>query len=180
MLLAQAFTLLLPLLCSGIVLIAAIRLKWFVSLDRPLDLGIKFFGKPLFGASKTFRGLFVHVVVATLVTVLLHNVNSDLVARVYESNPWILGASTSSAYVFGELINSFVKRRLGIAPGTSGSLVWLQKFVDNTDGALVSGLVLIFGYGVAWQLLVASFVMAVIVHELTDVLMRYLGLKKRQ
>ena len=169
-----------PLLCSGIVLIAAIRLNWLGFLNRPLDFGLKFLDRPMIGSSKTFRGLFVHVVVATLVTVLLHNFKSDLVAPVYASNPWILGLATSSAYVLGELINSFVKRRLGIAPGTSGSLVWLQKFVDNTDGALVSGLVLIFGYGVSWQLLVLSFVRAVIVHELTDVLMRYLGLKKRQ
>lgn len=183
--LSQAVTLLLPLLGSGLVLIATIRLGILNSLNRPIDFGAQLAGKPLIGNSKTFRGLVVHTVVATLITVVLHfsAQQSDLVAPLYRENPWILGPGIAIAYLAGEVINSFVKRRLDIAPSEStkenlGRIV--QRFFDNTDGVLVVGILMIFVYQVAAELLALSFILSLLVHEITDAIMRKLGLKKHQ
>jgi len=70
----------------------------------PLDGGIAFFdGQPLFGASKTVRGVLVAVLAAAGAAPL---VGLD----------WRLGAVIGAGAMAGDLCSSFVKRRLGWAP----------------------------------------------------------------
>ena len=72
----------------------------------PLDSGVKFSdGQPVFGPSKTFRGV-VAAVLATAAT-------SPLVGL----NP-ITGAKVGSAAMAGDLISSFLKRRLNLPPSS--------------------------------------------------------------
>jgi CDP-2,3-bis-(O-geranylgeranyl)-sn-glycerol synthase len=79
-------------------------------LNAPLDGGLKFpDGRPLFGPSKTVRGLLLSVACTTLAAPLL-------------GFEWISGAGLASASMFGDLLSSFIKRRLGLrthsqAPG---------------------------------------------------------------
>ncbi len=79
-------------------------------LNAPLDGGLKFpDGRPLFGPSKTVRGLVLSVACTTLAAPLL-------------GFEWISGAGLASASMFGDLLSSFIKRRLGLrahsqAPG---------------------------------------------------------------
>jgi CDP-2,3-bis-(O-geranylgeranyl)-sn-glycerol synthase len=71
-------------------------------LDAPLDNGLKFpDGRPLFGPSKTVRGLVLSVACTTLAAPLL-------------GFEWITGAGLASASMFGDLLSSFIKRRLGL------------------------------------------------------------------
>lgn len=182
---AQAFSLLLPITVAGITLILCMRKGWFAKLDVPLDAGIQFRGAPLVGRSKSVRGLMVYLIVATFVTCGLHfmSVTTDAIASVYKSNPLILGPLTTLGYLGGEVINSFVKRRIGIATSTHATnsvAARIQAIFDNVDGILASGLVLIFVYGVPAEVLASSFVMAVITHLSTDALMRKLHLKRKQ
>src|SRR5579863_2716202 len=68
----------------------------------PLDGGLSLpDGKPLFGASKTIRGVVVSLSCTALVSPLLG----------FDS---ISGASFAAASLAGDLISSFVKRRLGL------------------------------------------------------------------
>jgi len=68
----------------------------------PLDGGLKFpDGRPLFGPSKTVRGLVLSVACTTLAAPLL-------------GFEWITGAGLASASMFGDLLSSFIKRRLGL------------------------------------------------------------------
>lgn len=70
--------------------------------SMPLDGGLSLSdGKPLFGASKTIRGVVVSLCCAALVSPLL-------------GFDWILGASFAAASLAGDLVSSFVKRRLGM------------------------------------------------------------------
>ena len=72
----------------------------------PLDSGVKFSdGQPVFGPSKTFRGV-VAAVLATAAT-------SPLVGL----NP-ITGAKVGSAAMAGDLISSFLKRQLNLPPSS--------------------------------------------------------------
>jgi CDP-2,3-bis-(O-geranylgeranyl)-sn-glycerol synthase len=70
--------------------------------SAPLDGGLKFAdGRPLFGPSKTVRGLLLSLACTTLAALLL-------------GFEWITGAGLASASMFGDLLSSFIKRRLGL------------------------------------------------------------------
>ena len=70
----------------------------------PLDGGIKLSdGQPLFGRSKTVRGLALSIAATTLVALLL-------------GFDWSTGAIFAAASLSGDLISSFIKRRLGLLP----------------------------------------------------------------
>jgi CDP-2,3-bis-(O-geranylgeranyl)-sn-glycerol synthase len=81
----------------------------FVLRERfswPLDGGVRFIdGQPLFGKSKTVRGVVFSVLVAALVGELL-----DL--------GWRLGAALGATSMAGDLISSFIKRRLKLPPSS--------------------------------------------------------------
>ena len=182
--LAQAFSLLLPITFSGLMLILCMRKGWLRQLNIPLDGGFKIRGEPLFGKSKSVRSLVIYLVSATLVTLglnlLVHN--SDLVSSVYLQNPFVLGPAITLAYLAGEILNSFVKRRLGIeTSGQASSKVpsLIQRVFDNVDGILSTGFVFVY-FEVPLEVLLTSGVLAVLMHQGTDILMRRLNLKRKQ
>ena len=66
----------------------------------PLDGGVKFFdGHPIFGASKTIRGLVLAVAATTIAAPIL-------------GLPWQIGATIGAFAMTGDLCSSFAKRRL--------------------------------------------------------------------
>lgn len=72
----------------------------------PLDAGIKFFdGRPLLGASKTIRGLALSLLVTAACTPLI-----GLDAKI--------GAVVAATAMAGDLLSSFVKRRLDLPPSS--------------------------------------------------------------
>ena len=79
------------------------------SLAYPLDGGLAFVdGRPLFGASKTVRGI--------VLAVLLASVAAPLVGL-----PVAIGARVAGAAMAGDLLSSFVKRRLGLPPSSKAT-----------------------------------------------------------
>jgi len=175
----QAFSITLPILLSGLFFIASLKLDWLKALDKPIDFGFKFGKADLFGPNKNWRGALIYIIGGTLVTDLLHLMQPDQnwIAPVFGSNPLILGLAFCATYVLGELVNSFVKRRIGIAPGSEGN--FFQKFMDNTDGALATGIVFVFMYQVPIALLLMSLAISLVIHASTDSLMRRLKLKSK-
>ena len=72
----------------------------------PLDAGTVFFdGRPLFGASKTIRGILISVLITTASAPLI---GLDLT----------IGAIVAGAAMAGDLFSSFVKRRLNSPPSS--------------------------------------------------------------
>jgi CDP-diglyceride synthetase len=72
----------------------------------PLDAGIIFFdGRPLFGASKTMRGIVVSILITTAIAPFI---GLDLT----------IGAIVASSAMAGDLLSSFVKRRLNFPPSS--------------------------------------------------------------
>lgn len=70
--------------------------------DHPLDGGLKLAdGRPLLGRSKTIRGVAVSIGCTTLAAPLL-------------GLQWNIGAGLAGASMVGDLLSSFVKRRLGL------------------------------------------------------------------
>ncbi len=173
----QTLSLLLPILVSGLFLILCIKKKLFVELDKPIDRGVKFQGAELFGANKTYRGIVVHIVIAITVTTILWFFVPivPLIHPVFYNSPLVLGFLYAAFYSIGELINSFVKRRIGIPAGknTHG----MQYFFDTADGIVLVGLMLALVYHVAWPVALLAFVLGCLVHIGTDALMKRLALK---
>lgn len=82
-------------------------MAWWVLRGRwawPLDGGAKFLdGRPLFGRSKTLRGVIAALLVGSLAAWLL-------------GQPPGLGATLAAFAMLGDLLSSFVKRRIGLRP----------------------------------------------------------------
>ncbi len=73
-------------------------------LVYPVDAGrLLNDGRPLLGASKTIRGVVVGVIAATLAAPLL-------------GFSWTTGLLVGAVAMAGDLISSFLKRRMGLAP----------------------------------------------------------------
>lgn len=182
--LSQAISLLLPITFSGLTLILCMRKGWLKKLDVPLDGGINLRGEPLIGKSKSVRSLVIYLVIATLVTLGLNSLaqSSNMISAVYLRNPFVLGPAITIAYLTGEILNSFIKRRLGIATsGQASSKVssLIQKIFDNVDGILSTGFLFLY-FEVPLQVLLISGVLAFLIHLSTDFLMRRLSLKRKQ
>ena len=76
------------------------------SFALPLDVGLTLFdGRPLFGPSKTIRGIVFSVLVTALGAPLI-------------GLDWSVGAIAAAAAMAGDLCSSFVKRRLNFPPSS--------------------------------------------------------------
>ena len=74
---------------------------------RPVDFGATWFdGRPLFGPHKTIRGILVCFTGSTLVFPLL-------------GVSWQVAAYAAALLIAGDLLSSFIKRRLRMASGES-------------------------------------------------------------
>jgi CDP-diglyceride synthetase len=72
-------------------------------LARPLDGGAVFVdGRPLFGPSKTIRGIVLLLIATPL-------------AAWFMGLAWPLGVAVAALAIAGDLFSSFVKRRMGLA-----------------------------------------------------------------
>jgi CDP-2,3-bis-(O-geranylgeranyl)-sn-glycerol synthase len=90
-------------------------------LKRPLDGGATIGGRRVFGDNKTWRGALFMVGGPALAAVALTRwpaFRDALPGDVRDAPPLLWGGLVGLGVVVGELPNSFLKRRLGIAPGT--------------------------------------------------------------
>ncbi len=75
-------------------------------LSRPVDGGLCFVdGRPFFGTSKTWRGLAVAVLAPAII------------APLFGFEVW-QGAAVGALAMSGDLLSSFIKRRLGLKPSS--------------------------------------------------------------
>jgi hypothetical protein len=98
-----------------------LALDLFKALKRPLDGGATIGGRRVFGDNKTWRGALFMVTGPALAALLLTRwpaFRDALPDAVADAPPLLWGALVGLGVVVGELPNSFLKRRLDIAPGT--------------------------------------------------------------
>ena len=130
--LTQALILSVPLIFSGAVHMAVVKLNVLAALKIPIH-------KKLFGANKTWRGVVVMQLATALGVVLASVLWPDQFGG---WNPLTLGVLLGLAYVVSELPNSFIKRRIGIEPGKRPPRHggWFA-FADQADSAIGCALV---------------------------------------
>jgi hypothetical protein len=103
----------LPALGGAVAHAPVLRYDLAPALRRPLH-------ERLFGANKTFRGALAMSTGTLAATVALHRLpayRERLPPELAAAGPWRHGGLLGAAVVLGELPNSALKRRIGIAPG---------------------------------------------------------------
>ncbi|MGE4131981.1 MAG: CDP-archaeol synthase [Bdellovibrionales bacterium] len=93
--------------------------KW----DAAVDGGFQLFGKSLFGAHKTIRGIVFGLAAAEITFLLqrflfeeFHGIQRLSFINYHELSPWF-GIWFGIGALGGDLVKSFLKRRFGIKPG---------------------------------------------------------------
>lgn len=143
---------LLPLIAANILHMVVVKKGIFASLAIPLSRGV-------FGLNKTWRGIVVVPVLNALLELLLAGRFFGFLRALD------IGFLLGMAYVLFELPNSWLKRRLGIAPGGKavrfrGVFVLLDKSDSCFGVSLVSWFLFDFSPGEVAEL----FVLSVAVH----------------
>lgn len=179
--------LLLPLAGGALVHGLCLRQGWLALLARPIDGDRKLRGRPLFGHSKTWRGPVAVAAGAGAVYALqrhvLHAVPPvaalELVDYGAMPGAWFGALAGFVAELF-ELPNSFVKRRLDIAPGGTarggrGAVFFLWDQLD-----VLVGFWLVFAFAVAPNplRLAVSAVATAVLHPLLSVVGYLLGMRR--
>ena len=188
-----------PLACAvfivaAFILSGAAHVLWLRSaasmrFSFPIDCGLSFRGKRIFGDHKMLRG-FVVIVPATsaaflLLYVFVRIAAPAFAAQLWSAAPWqyaALGLWAGFGFMAGELPNSFVKRRLEILPGglpahpSARSVCLVADRVDSILGMLTALSVVVSVPALTWIYVV--FVGAGI-HWTFSVVLFALGVKER-
>ena len=139
---------------------------------KPVDFGRKWRGKRVFGDGKTWRGLIIGVVAGTLFGLMWFYLSksgplNETYYNVFDfriTDP-LFGLYLSIGAMFGDLVKSFFKRRLGIPPGKP----WFPfDQIDYTLGALAFASIIYLPDWWVWLIIIGS---GIIFH----VLINYLG-----
>jgi hypothetical protein len=155
-----------PLVISNSIHMVVVKRNLFPSTSQPLwNWG--------FGKNKTWRGL-VFVPVANAIVLML----ISLLSPIEISAPAFLGFILGLAYMFAELPNSFVKRRLGLAPGENhGRYRVAFSILDKLDSA--TGVIVVYtltGHA-TWQEALWLLLFAFAAHVMVSALLVTLKIK---
>ncbi len=137
----------LPAAVANMMPIFAARYNWLPHLNIPIDGGMRVASKQVLGRTKTWRGLLVGVASATAVGFIQYMlvITADWAAAISlvpYTDPLlaiILGALLGFGALFGDILKSLVKRRLGILPGKSWPVF---DQIDYVIGASIVGVLL--------------------------------------
>jgi hypothetical protein len=166
-----------PLLFAGLIHhLLVIHYDLLSFLKLPIDGGIKFRGKPLFGKSKTLRGFVVVPILSSIGMLLISKfITVDSAIR-----PLALGFYTGLGYCLAELPNSFMKRRMGIPEGlkANGRSKFLFSVVDQFDSILGALIVLTFFYPVTPELFLSLLIIGGLIHYIVDLCLYKYSYKK--
>ena len=185
----QAVFFTLPFVLTGLVHVAVIKNNLFPILQTlPLDAGLRFRGRRLFGENKTLRGLVtvtgVLIIWIYAETALLTHLSLTTLNPFEHSNTSTIltGMLLGIGWIVGELPNSFIKRQFDIPPGFfalgyKGLAFWFADQIDSVLGVLVMAALVLRLHPCH---LVFIFVLGLVLHPLADVVMAMWGLKSRQ
>lgn len=140
-----AFLFFMPAGVANLVPPLVVKVPFIKKFNQPLDFGKSHNGVRIFGAHKTFRGLFAGMIFATLAVGLqiIAYSNWDYFREIslidYSTiNPIILGSLFGAGALVGDAVESFFKRRIGVEPGKA----WFPfDQIDYIIGAILFTLV---------------------------------------
>jgi len=138
---AEILYLLLPAIAANMAPVFATHYDWLPGLNHPLDGGLSLNNHRLLGDNKTIRGLAVGLIAGSLLGFIQYLLSEQSWSKSlslidYSSAPTaiIVAGTISFAALLGDVIKSFIKRRLGKSSGVS----WIPyDQIDFAIGALI-------------------------------------------
>lgn len=141
-----AIFLLLAFAFAGVAHVVWLKSSWSQPYAWPLDGGATWRGRRIFGDNKTMRGLMMMPLATAFAfaafAALREQLPVWLAAGIWPlpagEMAW-LGAIAGLAFLLAELPNSFLKRRLDVAPGMAPEQPWLRVtclVIDRCDSTL--------------------------------------------
>lgn len=182
---AQALYLFSPLIVASILAGYVQHYDTWKALKRPIDAGTTFRGSRVFGDNKTWRGVACSVI-GSIIGVLgqkymiADHAGAFAVIDYARVNAFVLGVALGGGASLGELPNSFVKRRLGIAPGAQSqhALAFIFYLWDQVDVLTVTWPLLLFWYTPSWPLVLTSFLLAPAAHQTLSIIGYLIGARR--
>ena len=189
----QMYVSLAPVIIAGILNMVWCTTGLAPALNRPLDNGLLLRdGRRLLGENKTWKGLVGMVALGVVAFVLW-----SVVLRESSLGQWdlfhvrhastlgfdaLVGALLGAAYAVFELPNSFLKRRLGIEPGTvsAGPRAWFFVLLDQADSVLGCAVVLALLAPVTPLFLVGLVVVGAATHIVLNMALFAVGLRQNR
>jgi len=156
----------------------ASRLKILKFLDKPVDFNKKFFGKPILGSHKTWRG----VVFGTTVGIVIAIFQSWLyqfsffqkisILNYQKISIFYFGLLISLGAIFGDLFFAFIKRRLDLEPGA--------KFLpfDQINYVISNAFILTPIFEINGNVWIVLFILTFLFHIIVNYLGYLLGISK--
>jgi CDP-2,3-bis-(O-geranylgeranyl)-sn-glycerol synthase len=169
----------LPVLGAAITHGPVLKWSWFPWLARPLDFGATFRGRRLFGDNKTFRGLVVMFAGAFGLALALSRIPAYwaiLPEEIRRAGVLPFALLVGIGTPLAELPNSFLKRQLGIAPGTQQR--WWVSVIDQGDFVFGISLLLLPIWRISLLQLAIAFAVVSAVHLLVSVIGYAIGARK--
>jgi hypothetical protein len=174
---------------SGAAHVVWLRSDLARAMSWPVDGGLKFRGKRLFGDNKRVCGFLVLPPASALSFAMLSVVTNQLPAAwsaaLWKLDVWqyaLLGLICGFAFMLAELPNSFLKRQLDIPPGgTSRSPVLRTTtlVLDRVDSVLGALIALSLCVSVALTTWLWVLVLGAVLHAAFSAALYGLGLKAR-
>lgn len=150
------------------------RANLFNFLDKEVDFGKKFFGQPIFGRHKSWRGVILGIAIGFLVAIIqgylyqFSAVKNISFLDYHQNNIFLFGFLISSGAIFGDLLFAFIKRRLKMEPGT--------KFVpfDQTNYVIGAAIFLTPIFKIEIMVWMTLFILTFLLHIIVNRIGYYL------
>ncbi len=134
---------LMPVILGGIGNMIFVKTDFYKNHRKPIDNG-----KNIFGNNKTWIGACSMIIQVTIFQIILSYTPLNKYNLIYENNEnvfklnLIIGLLLGIFYIFFELPNSFIKRRLNIEPGKTKN--WISYLIDQLDSIIGVTIILCF------------------------------------
>jgi CDP-diacylglycerol--serine O-phosphatidyltransferase len=156
------FYLFIPLIITNVLHMLVVKRNLFKFLRIPIS-------EKVFGRNKTYRGILFVTLVNGIVFILLLTI---FPSKELDLSPFV-GALLGLTYVMFELPNSWLKRRLGIAPGAVTANQLGFRFLDKLDSTFGVSLIYTLINGLDFANFFLIVCMAVMTHwSLSELLYR--------
>lgn len=141
--------------------------KIFPKWNKPLDFGLSYKGKRIFGDHKTVRGIVIGILSGIVIACLQTFGPSEYM----KGNPIVFGFLLSFGALFGDAVKSFFKRRVGVASGKT----WFP--FDQIDYILGGVLFSLLWVRLSWEVYLVLFILYFGLHLVSTTIGYILGLK---
>lgn len=172
----EIFIILLPAALAN--MIPPFAAKWLPEFSYPMDFGLSFKDKRIFGDHKTIRGLIFGMLAAELGFLLLrylvlqYLVGEGTITVTIMKLPLLFGGYIGGVALLGDAIKSFFKRRRGIASGQS----WFP--FDQLDWVIASLFYMSFYLDFTWGTILFALFLGLVGHLVSKVVGFLIGINK--